>query len=188
MDDKITLDKRSFEALAADTRVRILKSLDERRKTLSELARQMELSPSTVKEHMLVLEGARLVEMKDEGRKWKYYELTWKGRKVVKPRELKIWIVLSLSAVAMIAALSNFFAKLPGAPEPQVLKGAMDEAVRAPAEEAGALMAEEMAVAAPPVEPVVDLTQALLPDLVLLLIAAVVFGIAAGYFMRGRRG
>ncbi len=76
MDEKITLDRKSFEALAANTRVQILKSLNQRRKTLSELASQLKLSPSTVKEHMVMLQEAQLVEMKDEGRKWKYYELS----------------------------------------------------------------------------------------------------------------
>ena len=113
-DDKITLDKKSFEALASDTRVGVLKSLAERQKTLTELAAQFRLSPSTVKEHMQVLEGAGLVVMKDEGRKWKYYELTWNGKNIVQPRELKIWIALGVSAVLLFAALFYFLSYLPG--------------------------------------------------------------------------
>ncbi|VVC04001.1 Bacterial regulatory protein, arsR family [Candidatus Burarchaeum australiense] len=114
MDEKITLDKKSFEALAADTRVKVLKSLAERRKTLSELAAQLGLSPSTVKEHMQVLGAAGLVDLKDEGRKWKYYELTRKGKSIVQPQELKIWVVLSLTIVAIAAAFFLFTTYLPG--------------------------------------------------------------------------
>jgi len=117
VDEKITLDKKSFEALAADSRVSILKSLAERQKTLTELAAQFHLSPSTVKEHMQVLEGAGLVVMKDEGRKWKYYELTWKGKNIVQPRELKIWIALGVSTVLLFAALFYFFSYLPSQPQ-----------------------------------------------------------------------
>ena len=190
MDDKITLDKKSFEALAADSRIQILKSLGKRRKTLSELAAQLKLAPSTVKEHLQVLVGAELAEMKDEGRKWKYYELTWKGRKIVQPSEIKIWVVLSISVLAMIAALFNFFSKLPGQAEPiePFMNVADEEMAEAAAGEVPRTMAEQ-AMAAPtpaPIEPTVaiDLVQALLPDLILLLLATVVFGILLGYVIK----
>ena len=35
-EDKIVLDRKSFEALAVDSRVKLLKSLKQRRKTLKE--------------------------------------------------------------------------------------------------------------------------------------------------------
>lgn len=101
-DDTITLDKGAFKALASDTRVGILKSLGIRRKTLSELAREHGMSVSTIKEHLDNLSGVGLVEQKDEGHKWKYYELTRKGRGVLNPEERKIWILLSISALALL--------------------------------------------------------------------------------------
>jgi len=216
LDEKITLGWKSFEALVSESRTSILKSLAERRKTLTELAAQFHLSPSTVKEHMQVLEKAGLVEMKDEGRKWKYYELTRKGMSIVQPRELKIWIVLGLTVVAVAAAFFNFIAKLPGqAAEP----GAVFKAATGPAAEDGAsLMAtaaaperlmnsgvDALQAAAPvPVAPPVPVDQAaasvppacivsvqsawqaLTPDIVLLILAAVAFGLAAGYLIRKR--
>lgn len=81
MEDKITLDKESFKSLASGTRISILKSLDVRRKTLTELSKQLSMSPSTVKEHMENLCNADLTVQVDDGHKWKYYELTNKGKK-----------------------------------------------------------------------------------------------------------
>ena len=105
MDDKIILDKETFKVLAAETRVNILKTLIERRHTQSELSAVLDLSVPTVKEHLSAMEHAELVRMVDEGRKWKYYELTKKGRHIVAPEEDKqFWIVLGF-----------FFASLTGA-------------------------------------------------------------------------
>jgi predicted ArsR family transcriptional regulator len=103
-EEKITLDKKTFKTLASDTRIGLLKSLNVRRKTLSELSKEHKMSVSTVKEHLDNLVGADLIVQKDDGHKWKYYELTRKGRAVLNPEEKKIWILLSLSAVAVIAA------------------------------------------------------------------------------------
>jgi len=109
MEEGIVLDRKSFEALAVDTRVRLLKSLRERRKTLSELSEELGMSVSGVKEHLQILEQAELVQKMDEGRKWKYYQLTKKGSDVVAPKELKVWILLSMSSMALIMSVMALF-------------------------------------------------------------------------------
>ena len=101
MEDKITLDRESFRTLASKTRVDILKSLDMRRKMLSELAKQFGMSPSTIKEHMDNLSRAGLVVQMDDGHKWKYYELTSKGREIVNPTGTRIFVILGLSLFAI---------------------------------------------------------------------------------------
>lgn len=106
-DEKITIDRKTFKTLASDTRIGILKSLGRRRKTLSELAKEHKMSVSTVKEHLDNLVGAELIVQIDDGHKWKYYELTRKGRAVLNPEEKKIWILLSLSLLAIVAAASD---------------------------------------------------------------------------------
>jgi len=106
-DDKIVLDRKSFEALAVDTRVKILKSLKERRKTLTEISKEQNMSVSGIKEHLETLEKVGLVEKIDDGHKWKYYELTKKGKEIVAPKEVKVLIMLSISIIALIA--SAFF-------------------------------------------------------------------------------
>ena len=103
-EERITLDREAFRALASDTRVSILKSLGRRRKTLTELSKQLGMSPSSVKEHMESLTGAGLTVMIDDGHKWKYYELTRKGRNVLNPSDTKIWILLSVSVLGILVA------------------------------------------------------------------------------------
>ncbi|NIO21828.1 MAG: ArsR family transcriptional regulator [Candidatus Aenigmarchaeota archaeon] len=108
-EEKITLDKEVFRTLASGTRVDILKSLDRRRKTLTELSKQFGMSVSTVKEHLDNLVKVGLIEQKDEGHKWKYYELTGKGKDILHPENKKIWILLSISALAMIGIGYDLF-------------------------------------------------------------------------------
>ena len=108
MEEKITLDRDTFKTLASDTRVGILKSLSRRRKMLTELSKESGMSPSTIKEHLDNLVKAELVVQKDDGHKWKYYELTRKGKNVLAPGENRIWIILSLSAMAIMVTGYDF--------------------------------------------------------------------------------
>ena len=108
-DEKITLDKKTFKVLASDTRVNILKSLTQRRKMLTELAKELGMSVSTVKEHLDKLSEAGLVVQRDDGHKWKYYELTGIGKKIINPdNDTRIWVLLSLSGVALLATAYDF--------------------------------------------------------------------------------
>jgi DNA-binding transcriptional ArsR family regulator len=140
-EEKIVLDRKSFEALAVDTRVKILKSLKERRKTLSELAKEQSMSVSGVKEHLETLEGVGLIEKIDDGHKWKYYELTKKGSDIVAPRELRVWILLSISTLALVASMFAIFAppEIPVADSVMMAKSAAPEATMAAEADAGAL-------------------------------------------------
>ena len=99
MDHNVVLDERSFKALSADSRVSILKNLTDRRRTLTELSQKLDLGSSTIKEHCDILVNADLIKQIDEGRKWKYYELTKKGRQLIQPNlfdEVKVLIMLCL--------------------------------------------------------------------------------------------
>jgi len=108
-EEKIVLDRKSFEALAVDTRVRILKALKQRRKTLSELSEELGLAVSGVKEHLETLQSAELITKVDDGHKWKYYELTRKGSEIIGPKELRVWILLSISTLALILSAMSMF-------------------------------------------------------------------------------
>lgn len=108
-EEKVVLDRRSFEALAVDTRIKILKSLKERRKTLSEIAQEQKMSVSGIKEHLETLEKVELIRKIDDGHKWKYYELTKKGSDIVAPKELRVWILLSISIIALAASAIAIF-------------------------------------------------------------------------------
>jgi DNA-binding transcriptional ArsR family regulator len=101
-EDKIILDDTSFKALSSESRVSILKNLNNRRMTLSELSKRLELENSTIKEHCNLLVRADLIKQIDEGRKWKYYELTNKGKTLIQPNlveQIKVLVVLCLGAV-----------------------------------------------------------------------------------------
>jgi len=125
MTDKITLDRETFKVLAADTRVDILKSLSNHKKTLTDLAQELGMSPSTVKEHLdkLVLVG--LIYADDKGMKWKYYKLTEKGRNIVNPVETKVWILLGTTLLMLLGSSLSLFGKLSGLASFQAPKAAV---------------------------------------------------------------
>ena len=102
----ITLDQESFKALASEVRVNILKHLDERRETVTDLSGLLSLSKPTLLEHLEKLQAAGLVRRVDEGRKWIYYELSAKGRKLLHPE--RVAIILALASAAVLAAIGTF--------------------------------------------------------------------------------
>src|SRR5437879_8793729 len=114
---KITLDQESFKALASDVRVGILKRLDVRRETVTDLSNLMTLSKPTLLEHLEKLQSAGLVKRVDEGRKWIYYELSDKGRKILHPERVAITLALGIAvALAAIGAFLVLSAEAPFVP------------------------------------------------------------------------
>jgi DNA-binding transcriptional ArsR family regulator len=113
-DDKITLDRETFKALAVDSRVKILRILDDRQHTLTDLAEELGMAPSTIKEHLDTLVSADLIKQVDKGMKWKYYRLTSKGKELLNPYEKKVWIVLATSLLALGVTAYAILSKLRG--------------------------------------------------------------------------
>lgn len=111
----LKLDRDVLKALSSDTRVDILKELSSRRFMQSELASSLSLSVPTIKEHLAALEKAGLVQRHDEGRKWKYYSLTSKGKGVVEPEGTRLWLVLGVWLFSAAATL-HMYLKGPIAP------------------------------------------------------------------------
>jgi DNA-binding transcriptional ArsR family regulator len=109
---KITLDQESFRALASDVRVEVLKRLDARRETVTDLSNLLSLSKPTLLEHLEKLQSAGLVKRIDEGRKWIYYELTDKGRKILHPE--RVAITLALGVAVVLAAIGALYLLLAG--------------------------------------------------------------------------
>jgi len=106
--DKVKIDRKTLFTLASDTRLEILKKLDKRRRTLSELSKELGLSKTTVKEHLDKLLEVGLVKKVDENRKWIYYELTKKGKNILHPNEkTKFLFIISIiiSVLTVIAIL-----------------------------------------------------------------------------------
>ena len=115
MDEAIKLDQKTIKALGAEMRVKILKKLTERRMTQSELASVLGISVPSVKEHLDNLFAADLVE-KDESRKWKYYALTRKGKQIVQPSEVKVWLLLGFSVLLLLGSTYTLLGKLSSVP------------------------------------------------------------------------
>jgi ArsR family transcriptional regulator, arsenate/arsenite/antimonite-responsive transcriptional repressor len=105
---KITLDQESFKALASEVRVEILKRLDERRQTVTDLSNLLSLSKPTLLEHLEKLQSAGLVKRVDEGRKWIYYELSEKGRRILRPERVAIVIALANTVALVVVGLIAF--------------------------------------------------------------------------------
>ncbi len=105
--EKITLGKEEFKALAAETRLKIIKLLTKRKYTQSELSEELGLSAPTLSEHLRMLERAELVKKLEEGRKWKYFELTNKARGIIAPapEQRTIWLVFATTIFALIGGL-----------------------------------------------------------------------------------
>jgi DNA-binding transcriptional ArsR family regulator len=92
---KITIDQKTFKILASETRVGILKHLDKKQMTVSDLSRTMNMSKATMFEHLEKLIVIGLIKKIQDHRKWVYYKLTWKGKNILHPERTKIAIVLT---------------------------------------------------------------------------------------------
>ncbi|MBP2144772.1 DNA-binding transcriptional ArsR family regulator [Methanofollis sp. W23] len=94
----ILLNRETLEVLASEQRVQIMKHLDEKRMTLTELSQEMQCAKSTVHHHVEKLMASGLITDIDEGHRWIYLELTLKGRMILHPSE-KTRIVLLLTSI-----------------------------------------------------------------------------------------
>ncbi len=186
MDEKITLDRKTFKALAQDTRITILKELGKRRKTQTELAKQLNLSNSTIKEHLDNLGEVDLVKQIDEGYKWKYYELTKKGKNIIYPHETKIWISLILAILALTIATNNLISKL----TPAAIKAPQ---LASSAKEAGKNIIEDaektFVGASPPHETLISSPHFAVPytDILIIITLAILLGILIGWLIKSKR-
>jgi predicted ArsR family transcriptional regulator len=108
MEEKILIDRETLKAIVVDTRMNILKLLSSKKYTLSDLAEQLELGNSTVKEHLDILVGSNLIHKEDTNRKWKYYSLSFKGKKLIQPREVKVLFAFAFSLIATVGFAVTF--------------------------------------------------------------------------------
>ena len=101
---RVELDKKSLFALASDTRVDILKSLQPMRRTVTQLAESLGIDKSAVHRHLKKLEEGGLVKRyEDHG--FVYYGLSWKARDLMSPNEnTKVIVLLSSSWIFMLIA------------------------------------------------------------------------------------
>ena len=100
--DDLPIDVDLLKVLASDTRRDILRLLQTRRMTLSEMASALNLKKATILEHLKKLVEAGLIRRLEDQRLWVYYELTHRGGRLVNPGRTRFFLVLGLSAAAAI--------------------------------------------------------------------------------------
>ena len=107
---KVTLDRAAFKALASDTRLDILRTLDKKKMSLSEISRETDLNKATLHEHLSKLIEAGLVTRKSrEGHKWVYYQLSWKGESLLHPENTKIVVMFITAVFALFIGVSQMY-------------------------------------------------------------------------------
>jgi DNA-binding transcriptional ArsR family regulator len=107
--------------------VEILKRLDGTQKTVSDLARELDMNKATMFQHLeqlvevglvkkdseedratTVKEGPNEAPVSGPPKKWVYYRLSWKGKNVLHPERVKIAIMLSIVVVGSLLAISIY--------------------------------------------------------------------------------
>jgi DNA-binding transcriptional ArsR family regulator len=187
MGAEIRLSSSEFKALASETRAGIIKLLKERNHTLTELSKKLRLAAPTIKQHLGILEGAELIQEMDEGRKWKYYCLTRKGKNIFSAETpVNVLIVLAVSIFALVGMLYSFLSMLGS----QAMLYAADAMPRGEAFIGAADKAAEVAPSAGYAEEIVEgatvsAGQAFFPDMqvIVFLLTIVVVSLITGFFV-----
>ena len=99
---KVNLDIESFKALASETRLDILRTLDGKKMNLTELCHATNLNKMTLHDHLGKLNQAGFINrIEREGHKWVYYKLSWKGESLLHPENTNIVILFSFTIVIL---------------------------------------------------------------------------------------
>ncbi|MCD6226696.1 MAG: winged helix-turn-helix transcriptional regulator [Candidatus Aenigmarchaeota archaeon] len=104
-------EEKVLKALTSDTRRKIIKILSNGYRTPSDLSRIVNKNKSTVVEHLDKLVDAGLVyKIERPGKKWVFYKLTNKGRRMVSGQPQRIIIILSaITIFALICGSFSFY-------------------------------------------------------------------------------
>lgn len=104
---RVELDKKSIFALASDTRLEMLKSLQPMRRTVSQLSEELKIDKGAVHRHLKKMEEGGLVKrFEDHG--FVYYGLTWKARDLIVPNE-NTQVIIVLSSIWILALVVVLF-------------------------------------------------------------------------------
>jgi len=116
MEQEIPISKDVMKAVSDETRTNILKALERRPMTASELSRALGKHVTTVCEHMGTLEASNLVERNCRpGRKWVYYRLTKRADDILHPKQYyKYVVMLSVAALLLTGTLASSANSMPG--------------------------------------------------------------------------
>ncbi|MDD4484696.1 MAG: winged helix-turn-helix domain-containing protein, partial [Methanoregula sp.] len=110
----IPLDRKDIDVLSSNVRVTILKTIDCRATTVSELAKKLGLAKSTVHEHLIILTENGFVTA-DDSRKWRTYSLTQKSYRILHPENgYRIMLLLGTSLFTLVTGVCFIFSFVSG--------------------------------------------------------------------------
>ncbi|MEM4396386.1 MAG: winged helix-turn-helix domain-containing protein [Candidatus Woesearchaeota archaeon] len=108
-------DEKKLKAISSETRLKILKLLAKKPMTLTELSETLELKKTTVLEHLQILMNSNLIVRENTDRKWKYYELSLDGKRILRelmPSDVLVSI-FSLLVLFVLKTIIYFKEKTP---------------------------------------------------------------------------
>jgi len=114
MEEPVTIvDRDVLKVLSADTRMDIMKMLEEGARTPSFMGKHLNKSDATIIEHLNVMTKAGLVKrIEQPGKKWIFYTLTERGKGIVSSKSRRLIIILSMSLLSLAAgvfSLGSYF-------------------------------------------------------------------------------
>lgn len=103
---KISLEIEDIKALASDSRLEILKTLDGKKLNLKDLSKSTSLKKATLHVHLSKLLEAGFIKKRErQGHKWVYYQLTWKGECLLHPENTQIVVLFSIAFVSLFLGI-----------------------------------------------------------------------------------
>ncbi len=108
---KIELDRSSFKALSSDTRLKIIKNLNEKDMRVTDLSDNLDLSKPTISEHLNKLEDSGLIEKREErDKKRVYYSLSDKSKSLLEPRmTTRVKLLIGLAILSLAGTMERFY-------------------------------------------------------------------------------
>jgi len=108
-EEKLKVSKKLLKTLTVETRTDILKALDNRPMTASELSRKLDKHVTTISEHLKKLKNSNLVKRVERpGRKWIYYRLTKPGQRIVHPTSYRFVFVFVVAFLTFVGGYYLF--------------------------------------------------------------------------------
>jgi DNA-binding transcriptional ArsR family regulator len=102
----ITLDIEDFKTLASETRLEILRAIDQKNMSLKDISEVTKLHETTIHEHLTKLVNSGFVNKKErQGHKWVYYNLSWKGSCLLHPDNTKLIVMLTTTIAVLIIGI-----------------------------------------------------------------------------------
>ncbi len=103
---KVTLNIEDFKTLASETRLDILRAIDQKNNSLKDISNATKLHETTIHEHLIKLVNSGFVKKDErEGHKWVYYKLSWKGSSLLHPDNTKVVVMFTTTFSVLLGGI-----------------------------------------------------------------------------------